>query len=255
MDTGRVYRNSAVLAVILFFATLCLSVLGFRSPSVTMAQSCEGAQDCSFPCTVNADDWKQDGTDGIWAIIEAKPKLDTGSAIVDARWRIAGMTMITVPMQIVVTWEEDGGASTVQASIDIDSDGTCSTGGLGNPDWIRCHSPDNIATQALCDNYSGTWQSILGTCSGTCLCVERYLLGVDMRRWVEDDSTYYCWKSMEIIPQNPIGYGLIGVANCASSSPLSYQNYGSTTWTCGSEERVSGTQSVLYAPIDYIYEP
>lgn len=211
--------------------------------------SCDGT-DCDFDCTVQSDPWTPD-TDGVWFVIHAQPKYDSGASLDDMVWKDSRGQERWVPMTVVGTWtNEEAPYDTIQASVDIDSDGDCSQGTLGNPDYIRCHG--NISERALCDNFAGVWEYDQdGLSSG--FCVDEFSYGVDFRKQIEDGGDTYCWTEVGVLTQNPQGSGLVGYSACNSNEPLEYQQTAENEYSCSTGDTRGGADRYHFY-VDYLYE-
>jgi hypothetical protein len=203
--------------------------------------------ECDFDCNQNTDPWTSE-TDGVWFIIHAVPQYDTGSGMTEMVWQNPDGDEVWAPMTIVGTWtNKDYPYDTIQASVDIDADGDCSQGTLGNPDYIRCHG--NISEQSLCDLYGGYWN--YHPIGGYDFCVDKFNYGVDFRKEVRDHSKIYCWTEVAVLTQNPQGYGLLGRDECDGSN-LQYQQGDWDTYTCTTGDERGGAYRYEWT-VNYTY--
>lgn len=235
----------------LLFMTVLVGVAAFapRLQGEALSSGSCDSTDCDFPCTDPTDPWTSE-TDGVWFIIHARPKYDTGTSVVDMVWKDSEGQERWVPMTVVGTWTNSQNPNdTIQASVDIDSGGDCSQGSLGNPDYIRCHG--NISETELCDNYGGVWEYDQdGQSEG--FCVDEYRYGVDFGKEIEDNGETYCWTEVGVLTQNPQGYGLVGYANCGSNQPLEYQQTEENEYSCTTGETRGGASRIHFW-VDYLY--
>lgn len=252
MSKSHLLAGAALLALVLGTS---VGLSGVGAPSV-MAQTeptCPYSW-CDFTCSVQTHPWTQDGVDGIWVVVPARPVIDGGQSVTDARWYDNGDPSWP-PMKIEVTWSRSGSAD-ITSWAEVDNLGACSYEHTEG-DYILCHDFKGVGSSDLCDGYGGIWDRLLA--GGVSYCLSGVDYGFDLRKQIEYDSAFYCVESVQVTSIEPGSTGLKGrteALNGGCGSVLDWSSGSShDDWFCYDEEqRPGGWDSVYMEPLYYYYE-
>lgn len=188
---------------------------------------------CDFTCSTQTHQWTMDGINGIWVIVDAKPRYGA----LEARW-FDNADPNWAPISVLGRWSRTGSAD-ITSSATVGNSGLCS---YGDPEgtFIHCHDfrvqvPHDPSD--LCDTYSGNWDRI-GTSSAGCLKHIEY--GFDFRKEIigESDGMLYCFNKASFTSSEPTGSGALKGRSKNSSGTCG------ETLDWGSGETVDTTQCV-----------